>query len=79
MEQFFNQSDKLDKNSIPEELKIDKNIVKEISAVDRMFDEEERIIYETRMQLLADIESKIASAEEKGTTHLRRTTSLQNK
>ena len=31
-----------------------------------MFNEEERTIYETRMQSLADIESKIASAEEKG-------------
>lgn len=63
---FLTKADKLDKNSIPEELKIDKNIVKAISAVDRMFDEEERMIYETRMQSLADIESKIASAEEKG-------------
>ena len=36
------------------------------SAVDRMFDEEERMVYETRMQSLADVESKIASAEEKG-------------
>ena len=31
-----------------------------------MFDEEERLVYETRMQSLADVESKIASAEEKG-------------
>ena len=63
---FLTKADKLDKDSIPAELKIDKNIVKAITAVDRMFDEEERIIYETRMQSLADIESKIASAEEKG-------------
>jgi len=31
-----------------------------------MFDEEERLVYEVRMQSLAEIESKIASAEEKG-------------
>jgi len=63
---FLTKADKLNKDNIPAELKIDKNIVKAISAVDRMFDEEERLIYETRMQSLADVESKIASAEEKG-------------
>jgi len=31
-----------------------------------MFDEEERLVYEVRMQSLAEVESKIASAEEKG-------------
>jgi predicted transposase/invertase (TIGR01784 family) len=31
-----------------------------------MFNEEERVVYEVRMQSLADVESKIASAEEKG-------------
>ena len=31
-----------------------------------MFDEDERVIYEVRMQALADVESKIASAEQKG-------------
>ena len=31
-----------------------------------MFDEEERLIYEIRMQSLADIESVIASANDKG-------------
>lgn len=41
-------------------------IVKAISAVERMFDEEERLVYEIRMQSLLEIESKIASAEEKG-------------
>ena len=63
---FLTKADKLEKDSIPAELKVDKQIVKAINAVDRMFNEEERIIYETRMQSLADIESKIASAEEKG-------------
>ena len=63
---FLTKANKLNKDNIPDELKIDKNIVKAISAVDRMFDEEERLVYETRMQSLADIESKITSAEEKG-------------
>ena len=31
-----------------------------------MFNEEERLVYEVGMQSLADVESKIASAEEKG-------------
>jgi len=51
---------------VPKELASDKNIVKAIEAVDRMFNEEERLVYETRMQSLADVESKIASAEDKG-------------
>jgi len=63
---FLTTADKLNKDNIPVELKGDKNIVKAISAVDRMFDEEERVVYETRMQSLADVEGKIASAEEKG-------------
>jgi flagellar biosynthesis/type III secretory pathway protein FliH len=37
-----------------------------MEAVDRMFNEEERLVYETRMRALMDVESKIASAEEKG-------------
>jgi flagellar biosynthesis/type III secretory pathway protein FliH len=40
-------------------------ILKAVKAVDRMFDEEERSIYETRMQSMAEMKSKIASAEEK--------------
>ena len=53
---------------IPLELASDQAIVKAINAVDRMFNEEERLVYEIRMQSLADLESKIASAEEKGRT-----------
>ena len=34
-------------------------IVKAIAAVDRLFDEEERLTHETRLQSLADLESKI--------------------
>ena len=63
---FLTKAHNLDKNHIPEELALDPAIVKAIAAVDRMFDEEERLVYEIRMQSLADIESKIASAEEIG-------------
>lgn len=63
---FLTKAHALDKNNIPKELAADQAIVKAVAAVDRMFDEEERLIYEVRMQSLADVESKIASAEEKG-------------
>jgi len=63
---FLTKADKLDKNQVPAELAVDPAIVKAISAVDRMFNEDERELYEVRMQILADVESKIASAEEKG-------------
>jgi predicted transposase/invertase (TIGR01784 family) len=63
---FLIRADKLDKNHVPAELGCDPAIVKAITAVDRMFNEEERQVYEVRMQSLADVESKIASAEEKG-------------
>ncbi len=51
---------------IPSELVHDKTIVKAIEVVDRMFNEAERQVYETRMQALLDIESKIISAWDKG-------------
>lgn len=63
---FLTKAGSLDKNSIPIELASDKEIVKAINAVDRMFDEEERTVYGVRMQALMEVESKIASAEEKG-------------
>ncbi|WP_341325606.1 Rpn family recombination-promoting nuclease/putative transposase [Methylotuvimicrobium sp. KM2] len=63
---FLTKAHQLDKHDVPEQLRVDPAIIKAITAVDRMFDEDERIIYETRMQALADVESKIASAEEKG-------------
>lgn len=63
---FLTRADKLDKNHVPEELACDPAIVKAITAVDRMFDEEERLVYDVRRQSLMEVESKIASAEEKG-------------
>ncbi|GAB4266513.1 MAG: Rpn family recombination-promoting nuclease/putative transposase [Methylomicrobium sp.] len=63
---FLTQAHKLDKYHVPDTLNQDPAIVKAITAVDRMFDEEERLIYETRMQAIADVDSKIVSALEKG-------------
>ncbi|MCP4697115.1 MAG: Rpn family recombination-promoting nuclease/putative transposase, partial [Gammaproteobacteria bacterium] len=63
---FFTRAHEIDKAKIPKELAADKAITKAINAVDRMFDEEERQVYEDRMHALADVESKIASAEENG-------------
>jgi predicted transposase/invertase (TIGR01784 family) len=63
---FLTKASQIDKECIPVELASDKAIVKAIEAVDRMFNEEERVVYEVRMQSLADVESEIASAEEKG-------------
>lgn len=63
---FLSRAHVLDKNNVPLELACDPAIVKAISAVDRMFDEDERLIYDVRMQSLIEVESKIASAEEKG-------------
>lgn len=63
---FLTKAHELKHGGIPDALTGDRDILKAIEAVDRMFDKEERQIYETRMQSLADVESKIASAEEKG-------------
>lgn len=63
---FLTRAHELKHGGIPEELAEDRAILKAVEAVDRMFDEEERQIYEIRMQSLADVESKVASALEKG-------------
>jgi hypothetical protein len=47
-------------------LRGDPHILKAIAAVDRMFNEEERQIYEIRMQTYADVESRIGSAFDHG-------------
>jgi predicted transposase/invertase (TIGR01784 family) len=73
---FLTKADLLDKDHVPKELESDLAIVKAITAVDRMFDEEERLTYEIRMQSLADVESKIASAEEKGVVKATHTIAL---
>ncbi|NJO14794.1 MAG: PD-(D/E)XK nuclease family transposase [Thioploca sp.] len=63
---FLSRAHELDKSHLPSELVHDKTIVKAIEVVDRMFNEAERQVYETRMQALLDIESKIISAWDKG-------------
>ncbi|MGR0481494.1 MAG: Rpn family recombination-promoting nuclease/putative transposase [Candidatus Electronema sp. V4] len=63
---FLSRAHELRRNGLPEAMAADRSILKAIEAVDRMFSEEERLIYETRMRALLDVESKIASAEEKG-------------
>ncbi len=63
---FLTRAHELDKARIPKELLIDPSIVKAIEVVDRMFNEEERDVYEVRMEALADMESKIVSAMEEG-------------
>ena len=63
---FLTRAHELDKNHIPKELENDKAIVKAISAVDRMFDEEERVVYQVRRQIAMETDSKIASAIDKG-------------
>jgi len=63
---FLTRAHELKKDSIPDQLQMDKEIVKAIHVVDRMFDEDERQIYEVRMQAIAEIESKVASANAHG-------------
>jgi len=63
---FLTRAHELDKNNVPIELAVDKEIVKAIEVVDRLFDDDERQIYDTRMQALADVESQISSAWDKG-------------
>ena len=62
---FLTTAHQLDREHTPKELASDKNIVKAIAAIDRMFDEEERQVYEVRMQFFADVASIIASGAEK--------------
>ena len=63
---FLTRAHELTRGNIPISLAEDEVIAKAIESVDRMFNEEERQVYETRMQSLADVESKIASALDKG-------------
>ena len=62
---FLTTAHKLDREHTPKELASDKNIVKAIAAIDRMFNEEERQVYDVRFQSFADVESIIASGAEK--------------
>ncbi len=63
---FLSRAHELRRNAMPAAMASDRSILKAMEAVDRMFNAEERLVYETRMRALMDVESKIASAEEKG-------------
>ena len=63
---FLSRAHRLDRDNLPETLRGDDNVLKAIAAVDRMFDEEERLVYETRIQAFADVEGRIVSAFDSG-------------
>jgi predicted transposase/invertase (TIGR01784 family) len=63
---FLTRAHELARGRVPESLSSDQQILKAIEAVDRMFDEEERLVYEERMRLIADAAALMISAEEKG-------------
>lgn len=62
---FLTTAHQLDRDHTPKELASDKNIVKAIAAIDRMFDAEERQVYDIRMQEFSDVASAIATGAEK--------------
>jgi len=62
---FLTTAHQLDREHTPKELASDKNIVKAIAAIDRMFNEEERKVYEVRLKEFTDVASIIASGAEK--------------
>jgi predicted transposase/invertase (TIGR01784 family) len=63
---FLSRAYELDRDNLPQTLRGDPQILKAIAAMDRMFNEEERQIYEIRMQSYADVESRIGSAFDHG-------------
>ena len=63
---FLTKSSKLNKKKLPSELSSDPQIVKAVEQVDRMFNEDEREMYNIRLQQQMDFESKLDSAYEKG-------------
>lgn len=63
---FLTKAHELAGKKLPDALAADQQIVKAVSAVDRMFNEDERRVYDVRMQALLDVESKIASAVAEG-------------
>ncbi len=63
---FLIKANQLDKHNLPNQLADDTKIIKAIDEVDRMFNEEERDIYNIRLQKQMDFESKLDSAREIG-------------
>jgi predicted transposase/invertase (TIGR01784 family) len=75
---FLSRAHELDKAHLPQELACDNTIVKAVDVVDRLFNKEEHQVYETRIRVLADVESKIASAKEEGREEGRETGKQDN-
>ncbi|MDX8378330.1 MAG: Rpn family recombination-promoting nuclease/putative transposase [Mariprofundales bacterium] len=63
---FLQRAHEIDKEKIPASLSCDTMILNAINKVDRMFNEDERKIYDVRMQNLADTASRIYSARTEG-------------
>jgi predicted transposase/invertase (TIGR01784 family) len=63
---FLTRAHEINKENIPASLSCDPAIVSAIQKVDRMFDEDERKMYDIRMHDLCDVASKIESAREEG-------------
>ena len=63
---FLNKANSLDKNNLPKELILDEKIVKAITEVDKMFDEDEREVYRTRRKIKMDFDSRLDTALTKG-------------
>lgn len=63
---FLNKAGVLQKDKLPLKMSSDKHIKKALDVVNRIFDDEERIIYEVKWQALLNVEGVIASALEKG-------------
>ncbi|XOF35171.1 MAG: Rpn family recombination-promoting nuclease/putative transposase [Candidatus Electrothrix sp. YB6] len=63
---FLSRAGELDKEKLPPTIACDPALVRAVMAVDRLFDEDEREIYEARRQAIIDQESKIASALKAG-------------
>jgi len=63
---FLTKANKLDRQNLPKELSDDHEIVKAFEEVDRMFNEDEREMYNIRLQQQMEFESKLDSAKEKG-------------
>jgi len=63
---FLKRAHEIDKEKIPPNLQCDPLIMDAIDKVDRMFNEDERKIYDVRMQNLADTASQIDSARTEG-------------
>ena len=63
---FLTRANKLDSQNLPKELSDNPEIVKALEEVDRMFNEDEREVYNIRLQQQMEFESKLDSAKEKG-------------